>query len=144
MKRLLSALRHLDLGVTGKWIVLSAAIGIVAGLGGIVFQFTVQLLQRYALGEIAGVQIREAVGEHLFFGHASTPFSAWRFLAVLGIGGLLSGLLVYWLAPEAEGHGTDAAIDAFHNKRGLIRARVPLVKTIASARNAGNRRIGRS
>jgi len=47
--------------------------------------------------------------------------------------GLCSGLLVYGLAPEAEGHGTDATIDAFHNKKGEIRSRIPLVKLVASA-----------
>ena len=137
MKRLISALRIIELGTTGKWIILSAAIGIVAGLGGICFQVSVQFIQRYAMGELAGVQIREAEGEHLLFGHAATQFSAWKMLAVLGTGGLLSGLLVYSLAPEAEGHGTDAAIDAFHNKRGVIRGRVPIVKTLASALTLG-------
>jgi CIC family chloride channel protein len=49
------------------------------------------------------------------------------------MGGIISGWLVYTFAPEAEGHGTDAAIDAYHNKGGFIRARIPFVKTIASA-----------
>jgi CIC family chloride channel protein len=44
---------------------------------------------------------------------------------------------VYTFAPEAEGHGTDAAIDAFHNKRGEIRGRIPIIKTIASAITLG-------
>jgi CIC family chloride channel protein len=48
------------------------------------------------------------------------------------IGGLVSGFLVFKFAPEAEGHGTDAAIDAFHNKGGQIRGRVPLIKGLAS------------
>ncbi|PLY00580.1 MAG: chloride channel protein, partial [Desulfuromonas sp.] len=47
-------------------------------------------------------------------------------------GGLISGWLVYTFAPEAEGHGTDGALEAFHRKGGVIRGRVPLVKTIAS------------
>ncbi len=137
MKRLISALRAIELGTTGKWIILSVVIGIVAGLGGICFQVSVQFIQRYAMGELAGVAIREAEGEHLFFGHAATEFSAWKMLAVLGVGGLLSGVLVYSLAPEAEGHGTDAVIDAFHNKRGIIRGRVPIIKTLASALTLG-------
>jgi CIC family chloride channel protein len=48
-------------------------------------------------------------------------------------GGIISGWLVYTFAPEAEGHGTDAAIDAYHNKGGFIRGRIPFIKTIASA-----------
>ena len=57
LKRLISALRVIELGTTGKWIILSAAIGIAAGLGGICFQVSVQFIQRYAMGELAGVQI---------------------------------------------------------------------------------------
>jgi CIC family chloride channel protein len=49
------------------------------------------------------------------------------------LGGIISGWLVYTFAPEAEGHGTDAAIDAYHNKGGFIRGRIPFIKTIASA-----------
>jgi CIC family chloride channel protein len=48
-------------------------------------------------------------------------------------GGILSGWLVYTFAPEAEGHGTDAAIEAYHQRGGYIRGRVPIIKTIASA-----------
>ena len=54
------------------------------------------------------------------------------------MGGLASGALVYWLAPEAEGHGTDAAIDAYHHKGGVIRGRVPFVKALASALTIGS------
>ena len=53
------------------------------------------------------------------------------------VGGLLSGLLVYSLAPEAEGHGTDAVIAAYHRRQGQIRPRVPLVKIVASALTLG-------
>ncbi|MBU4374521.1 MAG: chloride channel protein, partial [Euryarchaeota archaeon] len=45
-------------------------------------------------------------------------------------GGLLAGIIIYTYAPEAEGHGTDAVIDAYNNKRGFIRKRVPLIKAI--------------
>jgi chloride channel protein, CIC family len=55
----------------------------------------------------------------------------WLFFALPAIGGLLSGLLVYRFAPEAEGHGTDAMIRAFHEQCGVIRARVPLIKGVA-------------
>jgi CIC family chloride channel protein len=52
---------------------------------------------------------------------------------MLVIGALISRFVVYKFAPEAEGHGTDAYISAFHYKNGQIRERVPLVKTIASS-----------
>ncbi|MFY9800516.1 MAG: chloride channel protein, partial [Methanoregula sp.] len=44
---------------------------------------------------------------------------------------LLSGVLITYLAPEAEGHGTDAAIKAFHTE-GKIRRRIPFLKAITA------------
>ncbi len=75
-------------------------------------------------------------------GEAPAPISVsphFLFIPIsTAIGGLIAGLLVFGLAPEAEGHGTDAAIDAFHNKGGAIRRRVPIIKTIASAFTIGS------
>jgi H+/Cl- antiporter ClcA len=38
------------------------------------------------------------------------PFYPWLLVVVPTIGGLVSGALVFTLAPEAEGHGTDSVI----------------------------------
>jgi len=62
----------------------------------------------------------------------------WMIPVVTTGGGLLCGLIVYGLAPEAEGHGTDAAIEAFHYKRGFIRRRILYVKLVASAITIGS------
>ena len=59
-------------------------------------------------------------------------------ILIPALGGLISGLLVFSFAPEAEGHGTDAMIDSFHRKKGIIRRRVPVIKTIASAITIGS------
>ena len=53
-------------------------------------------------------------------------------------GRALSGMLVYRFAPEAEGHGTDAAIAAVHHDPSGIRARSVLVKLVASALTIGS------
>ncbi len=66
------------------------------------------------------------------------PYGFWLIPAVVTLGGLLVGLLVENLAPEAEGHGTDAVIKAFHRSDGQMRARVPFVKLIASAITIGS------
>lgn len=39
--------------------------------------------------------------------------TVWIIPAITTFGGLLSGILVYRFAPEAEGHGTDTAVEAF-------------------------------
>lgn len=74
-------------------------------------------------------------------GHLSQeylPHYHWRLLLLVPtLGGLVTGLIVYTLAPEAEGHGTDAMIRAFHREGGLLRARVPIVKIVASAITLG-------
>ena len=54
------------------------------------------------------------------------------------LGGLISGALVYGLAPEAEGHGTDTVVRAVHWTGGVIRARVAPVKMLASAITIGS------
>ncbi|MCR4393069.1 MAG: chloride channel protein, partial [Dehalococcoidales bacterium] len=62
----------------------------------------------------------------------------WMIPVITALGGLISGLIVFKWAPEAEGHGTDAAINSFHNKDGFIRWRVPFIKLLASAITIGS------
>ena len=54
------------------------------------------------------------------------------------VGGLIAGWLIYTFRPEAEGHGTDAALESYHFKHAVIRGRIPLIKTIASAITIGS------
>ena len=134
-------LRHIvvnfDLKSSGKWFLLSAAIGIVAGLGAVAFQLASQTVLHFTLAQIAGYAPPEPAGEHSRFERQQHVFSPWLIVVVMAGGGLLSGVIVYTFAPEAEGHGTDAAIESFHQKRGFIRARIPLIKMITSAITIG-------
>ncbi len=118
---------------TLKWISLFILIGIIAGIGSIVFQFLCDAGMHYIMDLLAGYRPGGPSGEKSLFTPTDTPFNRWMLLVLPTIGGLISGFLVYTFAPEAEGHGTDAAIEAYHKKRGLIRPRVPIIKTIASA-----------
>ncbi len=72
-----------------------------------------------------------------WFPYQST-FVPWMLLIVPTIGGLISGILVYTIAPEAEGHGTDGAIASFHHKQGYVSPKVSLVKIVASALTIGS------
>lgn len=116
---------------------LSAVIGLVAGVGGIGFHLMGQVVQHLTLGQLARFEPAEAAAEGAIFEPVEGDLRPWVLVGVIAAGGLASGFLVYTLAPEAEGHGTDAAIDAFHNRRGEIRGRIPLVKTLASAITLG-------
>jgi CIC family chloride channel protein len=123
----------------GRWIGLSLLIGVVAGLGAVVLQDAIGFANRVALGGIAGYVPPGLVSEGGTPAQAFLPHYRWWLLVLVpALGGLLTGLIVYTFAPEAEGHGTDAVIRAFHREGGYIRARVPLVKIIASAITLGS------
>jgi CIC family chloride channel protein len=122
-----------DIAHAGKWALYFIAIGIIAGVGSIVFHYLCQLGSHYFMDMIAGYRPPAPAGEHHLLAPTTRPFNRWLLLFLPAFGGLLSGWLVYTFAPEAEGHGTDAAINAYHNKGGLIRSRVPIIKTIASS-----------
>jgi len=116
-----------------KRLLIFIIIGTVAGLGSIVFHTLCELGMHFFLDSIAGYRPVAPAGEHPLLPHTDTPLNRWLLFILPALGGIVSGWIVYTFAPEAEGHGTDAAIDAYHNKGGIIRGRVPIVKTIASA-----------
>ncbi|MDR7414988.1 MAG: chloride channel protein [Armatimonadota bacterium] len=119
-----------------KWIVLGSLIGVVAGLGAVALSAGIRGVTELFLGRWVGYLPPAPVGEgRTDFLPMARP---WLLPLVTGLGGLLSGILVFRLAPEAEGHGTDAAIDAIHHRGARIRARIPLVKLVASAITIGS------
>lgn len=140
---------------SSRWAVLAVLVGLIVGGFCIGFEWATQAVRYQALTRIVGLPSGEAVGEADLFepltnrladadsaGSAESGvnprgFSPWRFWAVMTIGGLLSGWLVYTLAPDAAGAGTDAAVDAFHQSKGVINKRIPWVKTLASAITLG-------
>lgn len=118
-------------------IFLASLVGVVSGVGAFIFYVLLELFTKFFLAGLDGFNPPMAGGEvevvkiNFHLGIIPLPI-------VVALGGLLSGLIVYTFAPEAEGHGTDAVIRAFHKARGTIRARVPIVKTIASAITIGS------
>jgi CIC family chloride channel protein len=119
-----------------KWVVLGALIGVVAGVGAIAFFESIKLATEVFLEGMVGLNPPLPRGEGLpSVTSASRP---WLLPLVVVAGGLISGVVVFVLAPEAEGHGTDAAIEAFHERAGKIRSHVPLVKLVASAVTIGS------
>ncbi len=116
-----------------RWILLGIAVGLLSGLVAVVFFVLLESASWLTFDLLAGSPLPQPPGDALFESHerAHEP-RRWLFFALPAIGGLLSGLVVYRFAPEAEGHGTDAVLAAFHTRRGEIRGRVPLVKGLAT------------
>lgn len=117
----------------------SAFLGVVGALGARMFMLLLRACNYIFLYKLAGYIPPGIEGGGSNALHQTIgPHGLWIVPAVTTIGGLLSGILVYHFAPEAEGHGTDTAVDAFHRKEGLIRARVAPVKMVASAITIGS------
>ncbi len=125
--------KTMDIAYAGKWFAIFILIGIIAGIGSIIFHYLCQAGVYFFMDFIAGYRPPMPSGEHSLFRPSNTSFSRLTLLFIPALGGLISGWLVYTFAPEAEGHGTDAAINAYHEKGGFIRGRVPFIKTLASA-----------
>ncbi len=125
------------LAYSERWLVISTIIGLGAGY----FAYAFYLLLHYTEGFIAWL-----------LGINNKPFGFLYDIALTAVehemrnplvialvvaGAAISSYLVYTYAPEAEGHGTDAAISAFHKRAAIIELKVPLIKAAASAATIG-------
>lgn len=120
-----------------KWLLLGTLIGVVAGLGAVVFYDGLRAATHLLLTDIGGYTPPSTAGEGGF--HLASDFARpWAIPLVTAGGALLAGLLVFAVAPEAEGHGTDAAIKAVHSNPKGVRPRVIIVKLVASALTIGS------
>lgn len=123
-----------------RLLALAGLVGIVAGVGAIAFYAATRAVEHFALGVVAGYYPEPRPGGEPSFAWLPVvdhSLHVWLLLLIPTVGGLLSGVLVFTVAPEAEGHGTDSAIAAYHHRQGEIRPRVPLVKIVASAITLG-------
>lgn len=116
---------------------LAAFVGVAAGFGALLFMWALETCTRLLLVDLGGYTPATTLGEG-----GGTPASdftrPWAIPLVVGLGGLIAGVLVFTFAPEAEGHGTDAAVHAIHHEPSGIRPRVVVVKLIASAVTIGS------
>lgn len=121
-----------------RLVLICVLIGHVAGGGAALFLTMLQSGSAFFQGYLANYYPPDAGNEHLpAFLHLGSIFAGdspvrWVLLLLPMVGGLISGLIVFTFAPETEGHGTDAAIEAYHFKDGAVRHRVPFIKAITS------------
>jgi chloride channel protein, CIC family len=116
---------------TKRILVIAIIVGIIAGFGALLFYEGIKWGTAFFMGyllQFAYPQEGQTVAQ---ISQWSEPQSLALLLPILIFGSLMTGILVTRFAPEAEGHGTDAAIRAFHTD-GKIRRRVPLVKAVTA------------
>jgi CIC family chloride channel protein len=122
-----------------RWIIIDTVLlGVVGALSAQLFTVMLKGAQSLLLSGLAqyvppglpdeGGVLTQVIGAH----------GLWWVPLATTLGGLISGILVYSLAPEAEGHGTDTAVKAFHRAAGFIRTRVAPLKAVASAITIGS------
>lgn len=105
---------------------LALAVGIVTGLGAVLFRDLIGLIHNLLfLGRWSA-----QYDANLF-----TPAGPWGVLVVLVpvVGAVAVTFLVSNFAPEARGHGVPEVMDAIYYKGGVIRPAVAVVKSLASA-----------
>lgn len=102
-------------------VLVAAGIGVLGGLGAVLFRLMIRGVQRGAWGE-------GSFGVELVRAH---PW--WWVVLAPGVGGLLVGLMVRYLAREVKGHGVPEVMEAVMLQGGAIRARIVAAKSIASA-----------
>ena len=120
----------------GTMLIDTVIIGLVGAASAQIFVFLLKFIGHYSLTLIAGYTPPDVF--NILKGSAPQhPYHPLLVLPVIIAGGLISGFLVYVFAPEAEGHGTDTAVRAFHRTGGYIRAIVIPIKILASAITIG-------
>jgi len=134
--------RSFEWKITGRWMLYSALIGVAGAFAALIFSSIVSWITSGALLQLVGYQMPQPGGEGgdpagFDLAASLAPAHRWLLFIVPTIGGVVSGWLVFTFAPEAEGHGTDAVIRAYHREQGRIRPRVAFIKTIASGITIG-------
>jgi CIC family chloride channel protein len=135
VKRFLESFSLTRIKSLWRWIFLGILIGVVSGFGAILFNFLLGRGSQFFMKDLIALLLPEGLQDFSLLG---VPLQRWMILWIPALGGLLSGLIVFHFAPETEGHGTDAMVESFHRKKGIVRKRVPIIKTIASAITIGS------
>jgi len=110
-------------------------IGIIGAVCAEIFILLLDFISKFTLGYIAGYIPPDTI--NIIKTSISHSYNPLLVIAVLIAGGLVSGFLVYTFAPEAEGHGTDTVIRAFHRSGGYLRPIVVPIKILSSAITIG-------
>jgi CIC family chloride channel protein len=135
VKKFLQSVSPVRMKWIWRWIFIGILIGVVSGFGAILFSFLLGRGSQFFMKDLVALLLPGELGEKSLIG---IPLQRWMVLWIPALGGLLSGLIVFHFAPETEGHGTDAMVESFHRKKGIVRKRVPIIKTIASAITIGS------
>ncbi len=104
-------------GRYGKIEVLSVFVGLISGISAVALDAAISEFRDFL--------------EYLESTFTLGPVDVGLLLAP-AVGGLVSGIIVWRIAPEVKGHGIPSVLEAFLFRRGIIRLRVPVTRILAS------------
>ena len=102
-------------------VAIATVIGCLGGLGAVGFRKLISLVQRWTWGDWA--PSLELIRAH----------PGWWIVVAPAVGGLIVGPMIYFLAREAKGHGVPEVMEAVALRAGVIRPRLVVIKSLASA-----------
>lgn len=106
-------------------------IGVFSGLGAAAFQAVLQMCTELILGGLVRHHPATLASDGGY--HPATGFfPVWAVPLVVAGGALVATAFAMWAAPEAAGHGTDAAIHAAHHNPHGTPLRVAWTKLVAA------------
>ena len=106
-----------------RMIVLAVIVGIIGGLGAVLFHYLILLFKYIFYGATSTDTFLDTVRMLPWYHRLLAP----------AIGGLIVGPLVTYIVQEARGHGVPEVIEALVFKKGTIRFRVAPLKALISA-----------
>jgi len=120
------SLSHLSANEHAVMIFMAIIVGILGGYGAVLFRWMIWFVQKASFRD----------GTENFLYHLMAMPCYARFIPPI-IGGAVTGLIIYFFAREAKGHGVPEVMEAVALKGGIIRKRVVLIKSLASAISIG-------
>jgi CIC family chloride channel protein len=104
---------------------LAVIVGLAGGFGAVGFRHLISFFQTLAYGSPSELL------------HVVAGLPWYHIFWVPAVGGVVVGPLVYFLAREAKGHGVPEVMEAVALRGGVIRKRIVVVKSLASAISIG-------
>ncbi len=131
-----------------RWLLLGICVGIISGFAAVFFFYAIEMLKHFFLHTLAGLSMPSPAGESMFEEEGGAPGvpRLWIIPILTCAVGILTGWLVKKFIPDSQDggtDGTDSMIKAFHQRGGVIRPLVPVIKgltavlTIATGGSAG-------
>lgn len=126
-----------------KWLLLGTVIGLASGCLGFLFVVLVDFGSDWVLSGLVGYESGDPEPGHVRHLPSTEYFNGWMLLLVLLAGGFLSAWMRLRWAGDNALQGTNLAVDAFHNNRGVIEERHWIVRflttviTLVSGGSAG-------